>query len=64
ALVGEVHLFTPEGMVPHRKHLEADALTGWHEKESAEYRWTGAQAELPDIQSESDTAVISLSVHS
>ncbi len=64
ALVGEVHLFTPEGMVPHRKHLEADALTGWHEKESAQYRWTGAQAELPDIQSESDSAVISLSVHS
>ncbi|WP_222546914.1 Hint domain-containing protein [Asaia lannensis] len=63
ALVGEVHLFTPEGMVPHRKHLEADALTGWHEKESGQYRWTGAQAELPDIQSESDSAILSLALY-
>lgn len=63
ALVGEVRLFGPEGMTSYNTHLERSALTGWHDRESHMYRWTGAQAELTDLRSEADASVLSVSLY-
>lgn len=64
ALVGDVHLFTPEGMITYKSHLDRPALKGWHDKESPVYRWTGAQAELPDIRCHWKETILSLALHS
>ncbi len=62
-LVGEVYLFSPEGMSTFRSHLDENALTGWHDRESDLYRWTGARAELPDIRTEFETTVVAVTIH-
>jgi len=63
ALIGEVRLFTPDGMKQFTSHLEVPALTGWHDQESSLYRWTGGVALLPEVQSVSDKSVLALSIH-
>ncbi|MCO6161174.1 Hint domain-containing protein [Asaia lannensis] len=63
ALIGAVNLFTPQGMVAYKTHLSEPALTGWHGMESPRYRWTGAQAEIPNIRSDFEANIVSLEIY-
>ncbi|WP_025884608.1 hypothetical protein [Asaia prunellae] len=54
ALIGKITVFSGQDSHTYDKHLQEDAVVGWHSKENTHSRWTSGSGKLEGIISKKD----------